>query len=297
MFAVLGEIEFKLGSHFDSFSLTTGAEFAEHARINQKPGLQFVGNSLNEMQVSLLFHHTFCDVKVSFEKLNTACKNHQALAFVLGNGEYLGFVVITALSVEMQLMSASGAMQAMSVSLTLREFVGDAAQPLKPPAVAGNGAGAVSPQKLPGLAFGENLKNALQLASQAKSALHTASNASRIARQMKNNPVAAFGRVAGLVGSIGEVISPLSKSLPYLQTLTDKLPQSIQVIRAAAESTTMLHRAQSTLGDIKGSGDKNLPFALDSAGELIGSAMTTFNNVSPQLSGLSAKSIIRQGSE
>lgn len=41
MFAVLGDIEFDLITYWDGFEATFGVDYAEHARIGGKPGLQF----------------------------------------------------------------------------------------------------------------------------------------------------------------------------------------------------------------------------------------------------------------
>ncbi|BBU85100.1 hypothetical protein EIMP300_65000 [Escherichia coli] len=40
MFAVLGDIEFELITYWDGFEATFGVDYAEHARIGGKPGLQ-----------------------------------------------------------------------------------------------------------------------------------------------------------------------------------------------------------------------------------------------------------------
>ncbi len=53
MFAVLGDIEFELITYWDGFEATFGVDYAEHARIEGKPGLQFVGDKLDEIQISL----------------------------------------------------------------------------------------------------------------------------------------------------------------------------------------------------------------------------------------------------
>lgn len=53
MFAVLGDIEFELITYWDGFEATFGVDYAEHARIGGKPGLQFVGDRLDEIQITL----------------------------------------------------------------------------------------------------------------------------------------------------------------------------------------------------------------------------------------------------
>jgi len=60
MFAVLGDIEFELITYWDGFEATFGVDYAEHARIEGKPGLQFVGDKLDEIQISLVFHQHYC---------------------------------------------------------------------------------------------------------------------------------------------------------------------------------------------------------------------------------------------
>ena len=95
MFAVLGDIEFELITYWDGFEATFGVDYAEHARIEGKPGLQFIGDKLDEIQISLVFHQHYCVPDVELARLRTAMKAHQALALVFGNGDYRGWFVIT----------------------------------------------------------------------------------------------------------------------------------------------------------------------------------------------------------
>ncbi|MCV8380859.1 phage tail protein, partial [Escherichia coli] len=95
MFAVLGDIEFELITYWDGFEATFGVDYAEHARIGGKPGLQFVGDRLDEIQISLVFHQHYCAPDVELARLRTTMKAHQALALVFGNGDYRGWFVIT----------------------------------------------------------------------------------------------------------------------------------------------------------------------------------------------------------
>ena len=88
MFAVLGDIEFELITYWDGFEATFGVDYAEHARIGGKPGLQFVGDRLDEIQITLVFHQHYCVPDVELARLRTAMKAHQALALVFGNGDY-----------------------------------------------------------------------------------------------------------------------------------------------------------------------------------------------------------------
>ncbi|QBY42294.1 phage tail protein [Arsenophonus nasoniae] len=137
MFAVLGDIPFQLGTSFDALDGTFGNDFAEQARIGHKPGLQFTGAKLDEYHLILVLHQRYCDPAREWQRLQAASRAHQALAFVLGNGDYKGWFVITDLSLSTQLCSAQGRAQALSVEVTLREYTGDPQKPPKPPAVKG----------------------------------------------------------------------------------------------------------------------------------------------------------------
>ena len=90
-----GDIEFELITYWDGFEATFGVDYAEHPRIEGKPGLQFVGDKLDEIQISLVFHQHYCVPDVELVRLRTAMKAHQALALVFGNGDYRGWFVIT----------------------------------------------------------------------------------------------------------------------------------------------------------------------------------------------------------
>lgn len=48
MFALLGDVQFDLITYFDGFESQFGADFAEHALIEGKPRLQFIGDKLDE---------------------------------------------------------------------------------------------------------------------------------------------------------------------------------------------------------------------------------------------------------
>lgn len=295
MFAVLGDISFQLATSFDAFDGTFGSDFAEQARISNKPGLQFVGAKLDEYHITVLFHQQYCSPDAQFKKLMAACQAHQALAFVLGNGDYKGWFVITDIAGSYQLNGQDGAAQAISVDLTLREFAGDPASPMTPPGVR-TSLPSLSQGKagaLPGAGIGGMVRSAVRYARQAQSALQTASNVVRVARQMKSNPVAAFTRVPGVLGSLGNVAAPLAQSVPWLNQLTGQLPETIPLVRAAGEVAVMVNGARETLGGVRPGDNKNLPGALDTVAGLVGSAVTTWNNQSPQLSRLASRIITR----
>ena len=146
MFAVLGDIEFELITYWDGFEATFGVDYAEHARIEGKPGLQFVGDKLDEIQISLVFHQHYCVPDVELARLRTAMKAHQALALVFGNGDYRGWFVITDVTATSEQTDSTGNVLAVNATASLREYIGDPKNPLQPPAIRTQvpGVGAVS---------------------------------------------------------------------------------------------------------------------------------------------------------
>lgn len=125
MFAVLGDIEFELITYWDGFEATFGVDYAEHARIGGKPGLQFVGDRLDEIQITLVFHQHYCVPDVELARLRTAMKAHQALALVFGNGDYRGWFVITDVTATSEQTDSTGNVLAVSATVSLREYTGD----------------------------------------------------------------------------------------------------------------------------------------------------------------------------
>ena len=99
------------------------ANYAEHALIGGKPRLQWLGDSLDELTLKLLFHRQFCDPKLEILVLKQALARHAAQPLVLGNGDHLGWVVITELSVASQQTADDGTLLACEVDLTLKEHV------------------------------------------------------------------------------------------------------------------------------------------------------------------------------
>ena len=49
MYAVLGEIEFEVVTYWNGFENTMGVDYASHARIEGKPGVQFIGDKLEKI--------------------------------------------------------------------------------------------------------------------------------------------------------------------------------------------------------------------------------------------------------
>ncbi|MGX8941931.1 phage tail protein [Symbiopectobacterium sp. Eva_TO] len=293
MLAILGEIEVQLQTGFTALEATLGGEFAEQARIGRKPGLQWVGDKGDEYRLSVRFHQQYCQPTAQWQRLQAACRAHQALAFVLGNGEYLGHFVITTLTGRTLLAHADGIAQCLEVDISLREFTGDLRQPLKPPAMATT-LNRKAAGLTPAIGSGTPLSRAMGLARQAQSALATASQAIRVARQMKTDPVAALTRVPGVINSLGEVATPLIQAQPLLAGLEAHFPAASSLTRAAGKVATTASQAKNTLGSLTPGTSQALPGVLDTVAGQVGGAVSTWNDVAPLLSRLTGHLVTRR---
>lgn len=123
MYAVLGDVQFELITYFDGMEAQFGVEYAEHPVIGGKPRLQWVGDKLDEFSLDLTFHMSYCDPEAELLKLREAMLARQARQFVLGNGAYKGWFVITDVKATSRQTDKAGGLIALDANVTLREYV------------------------------------------------------------------------------------------------------------------------------------------------------------------------------
>ena len=121
--ALLGQITFDLITYFESMEASFSANYAEHALIEGKPRLQWVGDNLDEVSWSLVFHAGFCDPELEMLKLRGAITRHEALPLVFANGDYKGWFVPTDVRVTTRQVMRDGTLIWLEAELTLREYV------------------------------------------------------------------------------------------------------------------------------------------------------------------------------
>lgn len=124
MFAQLGDIEFELITYFNGMNESQGYNYAQHERINQKPVLQFLGLNLQEQDIKLNFHASFCTPEDEIKKLKDVANNGTPLKFIKGNGDYVGVFVITEIISATEQASNEGDLISVQVDLKLREYTG-----------------------------------------------------------------------------------------------------------------------------------------------------------------------------
>jgi phage protein U len=301
MFALLGDVQFDLITYFDGFESEFGADFAEHTLIEGKPRLQFIGDKLDEIRIQLAFHQYYCDPEAELVKLKTALAGHQAMALVLGNGDYKGWFVLTSVQATSKHTDKAGTLVALEAGITLREFVGDKKNPLKPPAVQPNPPpadakalpvddAATSALDSATATVREGVRQAVTYANQAQSALRVAVDGAQLAQKLAANPLAALGRVPGLLTSVKQVAGPLEKLSPTLSGLSGQLPDVSGVLRASDNALSAVRSAQGALGSVSAA---NIGGRIDYLNGQLSTASSALQSAAPSISKLAAKVIAR----
>lgn len=124
MFAQLGDIKFELITYFNGLTETVSYNYAQHDRIENKPILQFIGKNLQEENIKLNFHRSFCVPEDELKNLVEVADTATPLKFIKGNGEYVGVFVIEEIGKTVEQTSAEGGLLSLQVDIRLKEYTG-----------------------------------------------------------------------------------------------------------------------------------------------------------------------------
>lgn len=124
MFAQLGDIVFEVIPSFSGHNKSTSFNYVQHERIENKPLLQFLGKNLQEDELVLNFHKSFCTPEDEIKKLKTAADKAAPLKFIKGNGEYVGVFVIERIRESMEQTNSKGDLISIQLEVTLKEYAG-----------------------------------------------------------------------------------------------------------------------------------------------------------------------------
>ena len=86
--------------------------------------LQFMGLNLQEQEIKLNFHSSFCTPEDEIKRLKEVANKGTPLKFIKGNGEYVGVFVISEIVSAVEQASKEGDLISIQVDLKLREFAG-----------------------------------------------------------------------------------------------------------------------------------------------------------------------------
>lgn len=280
MFAVLGEIEFEVNGGMVGMDLRSPADWAEHALIQGKPLLEWMGEGLDEYSLSIRLHAALGDPEARLRALREAKSKHEPLAFVLGSGDYLGAFVITDISSTPQRSLADGRLLSGTVQVTLREFAGPFKRPIvRPGLVAADVAGsslasAGSPAVVASVTPKLSMPQALL--THARSVGNMLGAAQQLHSAIKNgNPALLLSSVPQLLGATSGAIAPLTG----LTRVAGLLSEGAELAQVGANVLGNVNKAVSSLTLIDMS---SVGSALDSI------ASADLRGVSDAIAGLSA---------
>lgn len=122
MFAKLGDVKFDILPYINDMDETISSNYAEHKTIKGKPVLQYLGEQLDEINISIKLHAAYSNPVAEKEKLKTAMLKHMSLPFVYGNGDYRGDFVISEMRQAAIQNDNTGNIIALNIDLKLKEY-------------------------------------------------------------------------------------------------------------------------------------------------------------------------------
>ena len=125
MFAQLGPLTFRLITYFNGLDENNSYNFVQHERIENKPTLQFLGENLQELNLKMSFHSSFCLPELELKLLKELAKKGKPLKFIKGNGDYIGVFVIQSIGTITEQTSKIGSLTSIQVDIKLLEFAGE----------------------------------------------------------------------------------------------------------------------------------------------------------------------------
>nr|VFK17439.1 MAG: Phage P2 GpU [Candidatus Kentron sp. LPFa] len=290
-FSILGDIQFELVHYFDGLDGRFGSDYAEHARIEGKPRLQWVGDRLDEWNIELAFHHAYCDPEREIVRLRRAQARHESLSFVLATGEYKGDFVITDCNVTSRATDSIGKLLDAKATLTLKEHVSRPGERRHPaPAILRSGfslpmAYALGESGILGPLFAERQALAMSLGI---------ANAVRGDYRLVDAMAAAAGR------DLRNAVSRLRLSLPTLDAMASGLSGLSGVLAEVSDALAVVGLVDAMVGDVgnlRGGIAEVSPSNLTGTLATVESRMTTLggnlDRLDPLLSGMVADSSVR----
>lgn len=288
IWAVLGDIEFELLSHPGAQSERSTADFAEHARLQGKPLLQWVGEGLDELTLEVALHAALVEPEAHIRKLKKAKAAHQPLPYVLGSGDYRGIYVLTSVDVTTRKTDGSGRLIAAAVNLGLREYTGKYTKPLPNP-LALRTAGQFNAQALSAVATKPQslAQQALSLAKKAGNLLSTGLEVYASVKNLQSNPLQLLAQAPRLVSVTGQILAPLKS----LQGAAELLSDSADLVQLATYSSGDIGMA---LEALESANVESIVGRVESAGDYVQAAATRMTEAGPRLANLAADVLTRR---
>lgn len=292
MFAILGDIEFTVAGGITGMDQSSSADWAEHARIQGKPLLEWIGEGLDECNLTIELHPVLGDPEERLRALRLAKTKHEPLAFVMGSGEYLGAYVITNIGNNIRRTTATGQINSATVQLSLKEYTGAFTRKVARPgllntALSGTPAAAAGS---PGL-----ISRLMPSPSTVQSVIGHAKTAGNMLKAGQNlYETVKSGNASMILGQVPQLLGVTARAIEPLQGLT----AAAGLLKDGADLSRL---GEDVLGSVMGARSALNPVDLGnivdrftSSRESIDQALTTMNGASTRLAGLAAQVLTRK---
>lgn len=292
MFAILGEIEFTVAGGISGMEQRGSADWAEHSRIQGKPLLEWIGEGLDECNLTIELHPVLGDPEARLRALRLAKKKHEPLALVMGSGEYLGPYVIVDLNNVIRRATAVGQIKSASVQVSLKEYTGAFTRKvLRPglldPAVSGTSAAVTGS---PGL-----ISRMLPSPSTTQLVIGHAKTAGNVLKAGQNlYETVKSGNASMILGQVPQLLGVTARAIEPLLGLKDAaglLDDGSDLSRLGEDVLSSVMGARSSLDPVDLG---NIVDRFAASRESLGQALTKMDGASTRLSGLAAQVLTRK---
>lgn len=251
-------------------------DYPEHAVIEGKPLLQYIGTQLDVTTLSIRLNFSFCDPEATFAKIKAAADAHQALRLIAGDaGTLYGMRVITRLSKTLVKTADNGRPLLIEAQLILKEWVDtnplgskQAAQQKTAPGLLGKGPiGKVSPQDR-----GQVIIAAGQIKAAAGQIGQAATKVQGLTDQLKSGYADIAAQAKEKAAQIKGTVTPMM--------------QQAQAMAAGAQDAAAQVQSQAATISGLSSDITRITFGLPYPASIIGNRIAAYNK---QISGQAAK--------
>jgi hypothetical protein len=127
-------------------------------------------------------------------------------------------------------------------------------------------------------------------ANQAQSALRVTVDAVRVAQKLRDNPLAAMGRVPSLLNGMKQAAGPLERLSPTVASITNQLPEAAGILRASDNALGAVRGAQDALSVVNAG---TVTGKIDYVAGQLSTASGALESAAPSISRLAAKVVTR----
>ncbi|AJO78766.1 phage tail protein [Pseudomonas sp. MRSN 12121] len=292
MFAILGEIEFTVAGGISGMEQSGSADWAEHARIQGKPLLEWIGEGLDECNLTIELHPVLGDPEARLRALRQAKAKHEPLAFVMGSGEYHGAYVIANIGNTIRRATATGQINSATVQLSLKEYTGAFTRKVARPgllntALSGTSAAAAGS---PGL-----ISRLMPAPSTVQAVIGHAKTAGNMLKAGQNlYETVKSGNASMILGQVPQLLGVTARAVEPLQGLTAAaglLDDGADLSRLGEDVLSSVMGARSALDPVDLG---NIVDRFTASRQSLDQALTTMDGASTRLAGLAADVLTRK---